>query len=316
MPHNHRFRFAVQLSNGPEGTAKSWVDQARRAEDLGFDAVLMPDHFGEQLAPVPALAAVAAGTDLLKIGALVFDNDYRHPLILAKEAATLDLLSEGRLELGLGAGWMTSDYEESGIPYDPPAERIERFAEGVMVIKGLLESEEPFTFSGTHYRITGHKGTPRPVQRPRPPLIIGGGGKRILSLAAREAEIVSVNLNLRGGVAGAEVAAQDGTVEATKRKVGWVKDAAGSRFDDLELNTLIGFVAVTDNPETVLEPMAQMFGVEVSEVRHTPLALIGTIDSMVEELEWRREEYGISYLAVQGDNWQTVAPVVERLAGK
>jgi probable F420-dependent oxidoreductase len=316
MPHSRRFRFAVQLSKGPDGTARSWAEQARRAEDLGFDTILMPDHFDDQLAPVPALAALAAATERIKIGALVFDNDYRHPLILAKEAATLDLLSEGRLELGLGAGWMTSDYEESGIPYDSPGERIERFAEGVAVIKGLLEAEDPFSFSGKHYTITEHRGTPRPVQRPRPPLIIGGGGRRILSLAAREADIVGINLNLQGGVAGAEVAAADGTVEATKRKVAWVKEAAGRRFDDLELNTLVGFVAITDKPEEILEPMAQMFKVEISEVRHTPLALIGTVDSMVEELCWRREEYGISYLAVQGDAWASMAPVVERLAGK
>src|SRR3984957_14878806 len=154
MTHPRKFRFAVQLSKGPDATPKSWADQARKAEDLGFSTLLMPDHFGDQLAPVPALMAAADATSTLKVGALVFDNDYRHPLILAKEAATLDLLSSGRLELGLGAGWMRSDYDESGIDYDPPAVRVDRFEEGVAVITGLLESEGPFSFSGQHYNVS------------------------------------------------------------------------------------------------------------------------------------------------------------------
>src|ERR1700722_14697390 len=168
MAPPRRFRFAAQLSTAPEGGGRSWAEQARKVEDLGFSTLLMPDHFGDQLAPVPALTAAAAATTTLKVGALVFDNDYRHPLILAKEAATLDLLSDGRLELGLGAGWMRSDYEESGIAYDRPGVRVDRFEEAVAIITGLLESEEPFSFSGTHYTVTGHRGTPRPVQRPRP----------------------------------------------------------------------------------------------------------------------------------------------------
>src|SRR5579863_4522604 len=164
MSHPRKFRFAAQLSKAPEDSARSWADQAKKAEDLGYSALLVPDHFGDQLAPVPALMAAADATSSLRVGTLVFDNDYRHPLVLAKEAATLDLLSGGRLELGLGAGWMRSDYEESGIPYDPPALRVDRFAEGVAVIAGLLESDGPFSFSGTHYSVTGHSLLPRPAQ--------------------------------------------------------------------------------------------------------------------------------------------------------
>ena len=201
----------------------------------------MPDHFGDQLAPVPALAAVAAATSTLRMGALVFCNDYRHPFVLAKEAATLDVLSEGRFELSLGAGWMRSDYDEAGLSYDHPAVRVARFEEAVKVVQGLLRTDGPFSFHGEHYEVLGHTLTPRPVQTPGPPLIIGGGGKRVLSFAARHADIVSINVNLREGTGGAETAA-DATPERTRTKLAWVKEAAGVRFDDLELNSLIGFV--------------------------------------------------------------------------
>jgi len=256
----------------------------------------------------------AAATTTLKVGALVFDNDYRHPLMLAKEAATLDLLSDGRLELGLGAGWMRSDYDESGIAYDPPAVRVDRFEEGVAVITGLLESEGPFSFSGKHYTVSGHTGTPRPAQRPRPPVIIGGGGRRVLGIAGRRAEIVSINVDLRAGTAGPE-AASNATPEATRRKIGWVKEAAGERFDEIELNTLIGFVMVTDDRQSVVDAMAPALGIDPDDALHIPLALIGTLDEMVDELEWRRREYGISYFSVESDAWETLAPVVARLAG-
>ena len=179
MSHPRRFRFGAQLSRAPEATGASWADQARKAEALGYSTLLMPDHFGDQLAPVPAIMAAADATTTLRVGALVFDNDYRHPLVLAKEAATIDLLSDGRLELGLGAGWMRTDYEQSGIGYDPPAVRVDRFDEGVQVLKGLLAADGPYSFSGKHYTIAEHIPTPRPTQRPHPPLVIGGGGRRV-----------------------------------------------------------------------------------------------------------------------------------------
>jgi probable F420-dependent oxidoreductase len=295
-------------------SARSWAEQARKAEDLGYGTLLMPDHFGEQLAPVPALAAAAAATTTLRVGALVFDNDYRHPLLLAKEAATLDLLSDGRLELGLGAGWMRTDYEQSGIAYDPPAVRVDRFEEGLAVVTGLLEAEKPFTFEGRHYRVTDAEPFPRPVQRPRPPIIVGGGGRRVLSVAARHAEIVSINVNLAGGTAGPEVGT-DATPEATRRKVAWVREAAGARFDDIELNTLIGFAMITPDARAIAETMAPTFGLDPEDALHVPLALLGTIDDMVEELMWRRAEYGISYYSIEADVWEALGPVVGRLAG-
>jgi probable F420-dependent oxidoreductase len=274
----------------------------------------MPDHFGDQLAPVPALAAAAAATDTLRVGALVFDNDYRHPLILAKEAATLDVLSSGRFELSLGAGWMRTDYEQSGIPYDPPSVRVDRFEEAVTVITGLLESDEPYSFAGKHYTITEHTLLPRPVQRPRPPLILGGGGKRVLSIAARHADIVGINVNLREGTGGPETA-PNASPEQTRQKIAWVKEAAGARFDDIELNTLIGFVMITDEREKLIEAMAPHFGIDPADALHIPLALIGTLEQMEEELQWRREEYGISYFSIESDAWEALAPVVSKLAG-
>jgi probable F420-dependent oxidoreductase len=209
---------------------------------------------------------------------------------------------------------MRSDYEESGIAYDPPGVRVDRFEEGVAIITGLLESEEPFSFSGTHYKVSGHTATPRPVQRPRPPVIIGGGGRRVLTIAARHAEIVSINVDLRAGTAGPE-SASNATPDATREKIGWVREAAGDRFDEIELNTLIGFVMVTDDRQSIIDAMAPALGIDPADAVHIPLALIGTLDQMAEELEWRREEYGISYFSVESDAWEAMAPVVARLAG-
>jgi probable F420-dependent oxidoreductase len=308
------FRFAVQLSKSPDGSAADWVAQARRAEDLGYSALMMPDHFDDQLAPVPALMAAADATSSLRIGALVFDNDYRHPLVLAKEAATLDLLSDGRLELGLGAGWMRTDYEQSGIPYDPPSVRVDRFEEAVAILEGLLSTDQAFSFSGRHYTIREHVPSPRPRQRPRPPITIGGGGRRVLTLAARHADIVGINVDLRGGTAGPE-AASNATPEATLRKVEWVKEAAGDRFDSLELNTLVGFAILTGDRDQLVESLAPTFGLDPADALHVPLALIGTLGQMEEELHWRREHYGITYYTLNQDTWESLSPLVARLAG-
>ncbi|HUC04022.1 MAG TPA: TIGR03621 family F420-dependent LLM class oxidoreductase [Acidimicrobiales bacterium] len=314
MAHARKFRFAAQLSTSPDGTARGWADQARRAEDSGYSTLLMPDHFGDQLAPVPALAAVAAATTTLRLGSLVFGNDYRHPLVLAKEAATLDVLSEGRFEMSLGAGWMKTDYAEAGITYDPPRVRVERFEEAVMVIQGLLRTEGPFSFDGAYYTVREHALLPRPVQKPGPPLIIGGGGPRVLSFAARHADIVSINVNLREGTGGPETAA-NATPERTREKVEWVRHSAGERFDELELNALIGFVMITDDAKSVADAMAPHFGIDAADALHVPLALLGTVGEMIDELEWRRAEYGISYWSIEAGNWEALGPVVSKLAG-
>ncbi len=306
------FRFAAQVDKAP--SAAEWAGVARKAQDLGYSVLTMPDHFGEQLAPVPALMAAADATTTLRIGTLVFGNDYKHPLVLAKEAATLDLLSDGRLELGLGAGWMISDYEQAGIGYDAPATRVERFEEAVAVFKGLL-GPKPFSFQGKHYTIKEHDGFPKPVQSPHPPIVIGGGGKRVLSLAAREADIVSVNPNLREGTGGVETA-PNCTPEMTSRKVGWVREAAGSRFPDIELSALIGFASVTNEARPIAEAMAPTFGVSPEDAVHVPVCLVGSVESIVEELEWRREQWGFSYVGFDNSSWEAMAPVVAALAGK
>ena len=216
--------------------------------------------------------------------------------------------------MSLGAGWMKSDYEQSGIPYDPPGVRVSRFAESVTIVKGLLGSPGPCSFAGDHYTITDHVASPRPVQQPRPPLVIGAGARRMLTLAGREADIVSINVDLREGLGGPETA-PNGTPERTRQKVAWVKEAAGARFDDIELNALIGFVHITDDRTSLLEAMAPAFGVGPDEALHAPLALVGTIEEMAEELEWRRAEFGISYWSFETDCWETLGPLVARLAG-
>jgi probable F420-dependent oxidoreductase len=314
MAHDRKFRFAAQLSKAPGGSARSWAYQARKVEDLGYSTLLMPDHFGDQLAPVPALAAVAAATTTLRMGSLVFGNDYRHPFVLAKEAATLDVLSDGRLELSLGAGWMKTDYDEAGLTYDTPRVRVERFEEAVQVLQGLMRTDGPFSFDGDYYQVHEHSLLPRPVQKPGPPLIIGGGGKRVLSFAARHADIVSINANLRDGTGGAETA-PNMSPERTREKVAWVKEAAGSRFDDLELNALIGFVLITDDASGIADAMAPAFGIDPGDALHVPGVLLGTLDEMIEELQWRREEYGITYWSIESDSWEDLAPVVSKLAG-
>src|SRR5579862_7675175 len=234
------FRFGVQISN--VDSAAGWRDKARKLEDLGYSTLFMPDHFGTELAPLPAIAMAAAHTTTLKIGALVFDNDYKHPAILAKEAATIDLLCDGRVELGIGAGWMKTDYDALGLDYDPPAVRVDRFEEALHVIKQCFTGEQ-FTYHGAHYRITDYASFPKPARHL--PILVGGGGKRVLSIAAREADIIGINPNLREGLGGAETA-PNCVPAATTRKLEWVRAAAGDRFGDIELNVLVGFCLVTD----------------------------------------------------------------------
>src|SRR6266700_1113127 len=201
--HPRPFRFSVQERSAY--TARPWRDRARAVESMGYSTLYLPDHFGDQLGPIAALMAAADATTTLRIGSLVFDNDYRHPVVLAKEAATLDLLSEGRLDFGIGAGWMVYDYEQSGIPFDSAGTRIDRLAEGLTIIKRLFAGGE-VSFAGRHYSISGIEGAPLPVQKPHPPIVIGGGGRKMLELAAREANTVNVNFDLRAGRPGRRVA--------------------------------------------------------------------------------------------------------------
>ena len=311
MAHPRRFRFGVQVAKATSGP--EWAELARQAEDLGYSTLFMPDHFGDQLAPVPALMAAADATTTLNVGALVFDNDYKHPLVLAKEIATIDVLSGGRIELGIGAGWMTTDYEQSGIPHDRAGVRVDRMVEGIAVMKGLF-AEGPFSFQGEHYTITDHDGLPKPLTRPHPPILIGGGGRRVLGIAAREADIVGVNPTLTAGAIGRE-ASNDSTAAATDRKLEWVREAAGDRFDDLELNTLLFACIDTDDRAGTAEMMAGLFRITPEEMLEVPHALMGTVDEMAADLEVRRDRWGFSYVVVQQDAMTTMAPLVARLTG-
>ncbi|MFN8018884.1 MAG: TIGR03621 family F420-dependent LLM class oxidoreductase [Acidimicrobiales bacterium] len=293
-------------------TGDEWAATARKVEDLGFDTLFLPDHFGDQLAPVPAMMAAAAATTTLKVGTLVFDNDYKHPVVLAKEMATIDRLSGGRLEVGLGAGWMLSDYEQSGIAYDPGKVRVDRFEEGLTILKGLL-GPEPVTFAGEHYQITGLDGLPKPVQSPVP-ILVGAGMKRMLTIAAQQADIVGINPTMPNGAADAD-AARTGTAELTDEKLQWVKDAAGARYDDLEINLLNLGCFVTDDRRGLADQFAPLFGLTTDELLDFPHALIGTTEEICEIIQARRERWDASYIVVQADALDVMAPVVAQLAG-
>jgi probable F420-dependent oxidoreductase len=306
------FRFGVQASKAPDRA--SWVDVAKRCEDRGYSALTMPDHFDDQLAPVPALMTAADATSTLRVGALVWDNDYKHPLVLAKELATMDLLSEGRLEIGIGAGWMMTDYEQAGIPYDRPGVRIDRFVEGLAIIKGLM-GPDVFSYTGEHYTVTEHNGTPKSVQRPHPPILIGGGGKRVLTIAAREADIIGVNASMHAGVVGPEAIATM-TAESVDEKVAIIRDAAGTRLDAIEMNVRAFMVNVTDDRAGTMSFLSTMLGVDEQMIDTTPFALIGSPAKIVEDLLARRERWGFSYVIVGADDIDAFAPVVAELAGR
>lgn len=306
------FRFGVQ-ANGPADPV-AWREQAKVAEDLGYSVLTMADHVDDDLTPGPALVAAAGATTVLRLGTLVYANDFRHPVVLAKEAATLDLLSDGRLELGMGAGWMTTDYAQSGIPLDPPGTRIARLEEAVGVVKGLLRGEEPVNFVGQHYRIDGLVGTPRAHQRPHPPIVIGGGGRKVLSLAGRHADVAGINVNLAKGVIDADTG-PDSTEAMTEQKVRWVREAAGERFDQVELQVRVHLAAITDDRQAMADALAAGFGLSPEEAIASPHSLAGTVDQVVEDLQAQRERHGISYIGLSVASMHEMAPVVARLAG-
>ena len=304
------FRFGVTAPTPSGGT--DWAERARRVEQLGYSMLVVPDHFRDHLAPVPALVAAALATTRLRVGSLVFSNDFRHPAVLAKEAATIDVLSGGRFELGLGGGWLRAEYDQAGIPFDAPGTRVERLEEAVTIIKGLLAGER-VTFAGRHYTIADLEGRPTPVQRPHPPIAIGGGGRRTLSLAAREASIVGLVPRARRDGSGLDLS--DLSDAATREKLEWVRSAAGERFDSLEINALIQAVAVADQRMTAADQLASRFKVAREVVLETVYVAVGTIDEICETLRQRRERHRISYLTVFERDMEAFAPVVARLAG-
>jgi probable F420-dependent oxidoreductase len=309
------FRFLAAANAIVDG--KTLAGRAQHAESIGIDVLVLPDHLIEQLAPIPALATIAAATERLRISAFVFNNDLRHPAVLAQDLASLDVLSGGRLEIGLGAGWNQPEYDAIGLPFDPVGVRVSRLEESIAVLKGLL-GEGPFSFNGKHYTITEMDGQPKPVQRPHPPFMIGGGGRRTLSIAGREANIVSIAPRILSEQRGDP---RSITWAATEEKLGWVRDAAGKRFDELEFNVYPSQwpIVVTDDlrgeARKVIERMKSRTGVELTEdeVIASPQVFIGSVDRFVEKFEELRERLGISSFMV-GDI-DELAPVVERLAG-
>lgn len=303
------FRFGVQSrSAGPRGP---WLETVRRVEALGYDALSWPDHFVRGFEPVAAMAAAAMVTERLRLSGFVFDNDFRHPVVLAMSAGSIDILSNGRLELGIGAGWLKEEYDLSGIPFDPASVRIARLEEAVRLLKMLLSGERT-TFAGEFYQVDGLQIPPVPVQKPHPPLVIGGGSKKILSLAAREADIVGITTRTLPD--GAKDAA-DMTAAATQRKIDWVREAAGARFAQIELNTICPTVEITNDRRAAAERIAADLPVSVEEVLDSPAVLLGTVDEIVESLQERRERFGFSYIVILEPVMETFAPVVERLAG-
>jgi probable F420-dependent oxidoreductase len=295
---SHPFRFGVQLGSLP---APGWRDAVRRIEELGYSSVFFPDHFGPQWEPVAALAAVAAASERLRVGALVYDVDYRHPVVLAKAAATIQLLSDGRHEFGIGAGWMESDYREAGLAYDRPGVRIERLEEALTVIHSMWTREKT-SFAGRHYRITEVARAVEPAPAGPPRILVGGGGRRLLGVAARHADIVGINPSLPEGRVTKDTA-RDLAPERLREKVRWLREAAERAGRDpgaLELNSLVFVVALTDSPRGLREALARQSGMSVEQVADCPMFLTGPASEIRERLEKRREETGISYVVIQG----------------
>lgn len=319
MANPRRFRFGV--INETPLTATRWLAHVRHLEDLGYATFLIRDHFvpdffGEQFAPLIALTAVAAATTRLRVGTIVIDNDYRHPVTLAKEAATLDLLSDGRLELGLGAGWLEREYAAAGMRYDRAGVRIERLAESIRVLKGLF-GEGAFSFDGDHYRIEQLDVFPKPVQRPHPPILIGGGKRRVLTMAGREADIVGI---LTTSVATGTVIDDpaERLVPAIREKLEWIRAGAGNRFDQIELSLIPTLLVTGDARARAAQLIAERNwnGVMVDDVLAMPSLLIGTIEEIVEIMKRRRQQFGFSYYIVSDKIADEFAPIVDCLSGR
>lgn len=310
-PHSRRFRFGVQIAK--TRPASEWREAARKASSLGYDIFLMPDHFGAQLAIGPALAVVAETVPDIRIGTLVWQNDLRHPALLAKEAYTLDVLSDGRFELGIGAGGsFPPEFDWIGVPLEAPAGRVARLEESIRILKAVA-GDGPATVEGAHYTIRDYEGHPKPVQRPHPPLHIGAGGPRMLRLAAREADIIGLLPSLGDTTTFDE---REVGPEAFDEKVALLREVAGERFDAIELNILIQGLAVSDDRDAAIRRLREERGFEHEQWFDSPMVFHGSVDAIVEQMEAQRERYGISYYAVFEHQIDEFAPIVARLAGR
>jgi probable F420-dependent oxidoreductase len=307
-----RFRFGA--GSAPVDSQDKFAASCRHVESLGYDLLTFPDHVESELGPIAAVTAAALATTRIRIGTKVLANDFRHPAILARELATIDILSGGRLDIGIGAGGRKSDFDRTGLPYDTNGIRISRLMESVAIIKGLL-ANETFSYEGKFYRVEGAIGQPRPVQKPHPPFVIGGGRQRILSFAAREADIVSFNMDLSQGGRG-PIASASMSDDKTQEKLNWVREAAGARMDQLELQIQLYGLAIAQDRSAAAAKMGQAWDLPVETILSSPHFLIGELDEVCDELERRRRDLGISMFTVSAGAIDDFAPVVERLSGK
>ena len=310
MPHSRPFRFATEFHEPLPGS--TWVDSIRELEGLGYSTAFFPDHFDEGPGPIAAMAAAAAVTTTLNVGALVFDCDFRHPAVLARELATIDVISEGRLEVGLGAGWKAVDYERSGISMERPGVRVSRLIEHAAVLKGLWSSG-PFNFCGEHYTITDLDGTPTPHRQGGPPILVGGGAPRLLKWAGATADIVGVNPSIHSGEID-HAAAEDGLAERIDQKFEWLHEGAGDRIDEIELNCWLAVAEVNEDP-SFPDAVAEFFGTDGESLRQAPMALFGSASDIAETLQARRERWGYSYIVIPGEKVRDFAPIVASLTG-
>jgi probable F420-dependent oxidoreductase len=305
----HPFRFGAKATRATSG--KEWADLARAAEDLGYASFQIDDHFGNQLAPVPAIMAAACATEKIYVGPHVAGIDFRNPVLFAKEAATIDLLSDGRMMLGLGAGWSKDDYAIAGIDQAAASVRIERLGEAVSIMRGLWGAE-PFSFEGTHFSVAEVNAMPKPVNQI--PILIGGGGQKLLTLATQVADIVGINPKIVGKSINPRSMAT-AAADAVDEKIGFVKAAAGDRFGEIELQLQLFKTQVTDDPGPVIDGLAKAFGLPPEVVATAPFFQIGTVAQIKENLIAMRERWGISYIVCQNDGTQSLAPIVAELAG-
>ncbi len=309
MASKRPFKFGAKATKA--ATGKEWADLARQAEDLGYVSLQIDDHFGGQLSPIPACMAAAAVTSRLQVGTLVAGNDFRNPVVLAKEASTIDLLSDGRFILGIGAGWLKGDYAIAGIQQDDAHTRIERMGEAIDIFRGVW-SAEPFSFSGEHYQIAEVTGYPKPVSDI--PILVGGGGRQVLTLAAQKADIVGINPKIVGRTINPRSMAT-AAADVVDEKLSWVREGAGDRYEQIELQLQVFVTVVTDDPMAVAEKLAPNFGLPPEVVLAAPYFQIGPLEKIKDDLVELRDRWDISYIAFQQDATQAVAPLVSQLAG-
>jgi probable F420-dependent oxidoreductase len=312
VAHERRIRFAMQLTHA--STGQQWKELARRAEVEGYDVVSLPDHLGDQFGPIAALAAVAAVTDSVRLSMFVLANDLRHPAVLAKEITTLDVISEGRVELGLGAGWSAAEFGAMGIPFDPPGTRIGRLQEAVALLKALFSGQST-NFEGRYYRAVDFDLRPRPVRPSGIPLVLGGGGRTMLALAAREADIVSVSTDNRSRTAAGALNDSIGWPVVSKQ-IDWIREVAGPRFDELELNFRVLAIAVTDDRAGAAAQLSRQFGSSPEVLLDSPFVFVGTRQQIEDQIYQTRVALGVSYYTISQRHADQAAPLVTAVAGQ